>query len=253
VTVFRRRQRDQQDDNDLDLDVDVDEPLADGADAADGADVADVPGEEPTRPRTTGPYDAADAPDDGVPRLDLGGIQVPVPDGVELRLEVDQESGTVVAAVAVIGANALQIGAFAAPKTTGIWSEVAQEIADGLRTAGGGGDVVDGTFGRELHGRIPMEGPNGQRVAQPARFIGVDGPRWFLRGLFQGPASTDPVQARRLEDIFRGVIVNRGSDAMAPRDAIPLHMPKEVEAAIPDDDNVSFDPFERGPEITEIR
>ncbi|MDX6285303.1 MAG: hypothetical protein QOG53_788 [Frankiales bacterium] len=213
---------------------------------------------EPPRPRTAGPYDEADAPDDALPRIDLGGIQVPVPDGVELRLEVDEESGSVVAAVAVIGPNALQIGAFAAPKTTGIWEEVAQEISDGLRSAGGGGDLVDGTFGRELHGRIPMEGPNGQRVVQPARFIGVDGPRWFLRGLLQGPASTDPVQAAQLEDIFRGVVVCRGNEAMAPRDAIPLRMPKDVDEAVAEaaqsgDESFSMDPFERGPEITETR
>jgi hypothetical protein len=250
--VFRRRRREDEPDDALDR--------ADDAAADDGADAET---EAPTRQPTVGPYDEADAPDDGLPRLDLGGVQVPVPEGVELRLEVDQESGAVVAAVAVIGASALQIGAFAAPKTIGIWEEVAQEIADGLRSAGGGGDLVDGTFGRELHGRIPMEGPNGQRVMQPARFIGADGPRWFLRGLFQGPASTDPVQARQLEDIFRGVIVIRGGEAMAPRDPIPLRMPPDVaeaaeqaeqaESAAPGDAPVLLDPFERGPEITETR
>jgi hypothetical protein len=249
--AFRRRRRDEEPDDDLDLDVDVNEATDDEPDA---------PAEVPVRPPTAGPYDEADAPDDDVPRLDLGGIHVPVPEGVELRLEVDQESGNVVAAVAVVGPSALQIGAFAAPKTMGIWEEVAQEIADGLRTAGGGGELVDGMFGRELHGRIPMEGPNGQRVMQPARFIGADGPRWFLRGLLQGPASTDPVQARRLEEIFRGVIVIRGGEAMAPRDPIPLRMPREVadaaeqaEPAGPEDDRPTLDPFERGPEITEIR
>lgn len=257
--MFRRRQRpDDSDEEAVDLEVD---------DAAD--DVVEV---GPGHLQTTGPYDAADAPKDDVPRLDLGGIQVPVPDGVELRLEVDQESGVVVAAVAVIGPNALQIGAFAAPKTTGIWNEVAQEIADGLRSAGGGGELVDGTFGRELHARIPMETPSGNREVQPGRFVGVDGPRWFLRGLFQGPAATDAGQSRRLEQVFRGVIVNRGGEAMAPRDPIPLQMPKDVadaadaaaaeatddeatddESRAGDDDRFSLDPFDRGPEITEIR
>ena len=247
--MFRRRQRPDDDDETVEVEVEVD-------DAPDETGRAEVP----TPPQTTGPYDSTDAPDDGVPRLDLGGIQVPVPDGVELRLEVDQESGVVVAAVAVIGPNALQLGAFAAPKTSGIWNEVAEEIAERLRTAGGGGDLVDGTFGRELHARIPMEGPSGQRDIQPARFVGVDGPRWFLRGLFQGPAATDAGQSRRLEQVFRGVIVNRGGEAMAPRDPIPLHMPKDVSDAAEgaaeepsDGADFSLDPFDRGPEITEIR
>jgi hypothetical protein len=256
-------------DDELDLDAtDSGEAIGRNSHGDDTGDARTAESDEPVLAPTTGPYDIADAPDDGLARLDLGGIQVPVPDGVEIRLEVDQESGVVVAAVAVLGPNALQIGAFAAPKKNGIWADVVQEIAEGLRSAGGSADVVDGTWGRELRAKIPMEGPSGQRSVQSARFVGVDGPRWFLRGLFQGPAATDPGQARRLEDVLRGVVVVRGGEAMAPRDPIPLHMPREVAeaaadaeadpaagpgAAENDGDGFSLDPFERGPEITETR
>ena len=222
----------------------------------------------------------ADAPEDDVPRLDLGSLRVPVPEGVEVRLEVDEQSQTVIAAVAVLGPNALQIGAFAAPRSSGIWDEVADEITQGLRAAGGSSDVVDGAFGRELAARVPMETPQGGRTVAPARFIGVDGPRWFLRGMVQGPAATDPVQAKKLEEIFRNVVVVRGGDAMAPRDPLPLQVPRDVteqmqqaqqdqedaEAAglLPDEPSEQsapssqtryddLNPFERGPEITEIR
>jgi len=106
-----------------------------------------------------------------------------------------------------------------------------------------------------------MESQHGQRALQAARFVGVDGPRWFLRGLFQGPAATDPGQARRLEDVFRGVVVVRGGEAMAPRDALPLRMPREAADAVGapatdgggEQSTYSLDPFDRGPEITEIR
>jgi hypothetical protein len=252
--AFRRRRRDEADDTDA---------LEETRESAESADEASA---EAARPPTTGPWDIADWSEDDVPRLDLGSFRVPVPDGVELRLEVDEESQTVIAAVAVLGPNAVQIGAFAAPRSSGIWNEVADEIADGLRSAGGSADPVDGTFGRELHARIPMETPGGGRTVQSARFIGVDGPRWFLRGMLQGPAATDPVQARRLEEIFRGVVVVRGGEAMAPRDPLPLQVPRDVaeqmhdghghitqEPAAGGDEPYSLDPFERGPEITEIR
>lgn len=256
--AFRRRRRD-----DEPADTEPSELTDESPDAA--AATADEPA-IPERAITTGPYDVDDAPDDDVPRLDLGSLRVPVPEGVELRLEVDEQSQTVVAAVAVIGPNAIQIGAFAAPRSAGIWDEVADEITAGLRAAGGGAEPTDGPFGRELRARVPMETPTGGRTVQPARFIGIDGPRWFLRGMIQGPASTDPVQAHKLEDIFRGVVVVRGGEAMAPRDPLPLQVPRDVaeqlqhaheaaqqEAEEQPGNRYAVDPFQRGPEITEIR
>jgi hypothetical protein len=116
---------------------------------------------------------------------------------------------------------------------------------------------VSGPFGPELHARIPTDVPGQGRMLQPARFLGVDGRRWFLRGLLTGPASTDPVQARRLEEAFRGIVVHRGGDAMAPRDMLPLRLPREAMAADHTDGEPppppSLDMLERGPEITETR
>jgi hypothetical protein len=263
VAFRRRRREDSVADNGL-VDEAVDGAV-DGADDSTEETTAETPAAA-ERVVTTGPYDVTDAPDDDLPRLDLGSLRIPVPDGAEVRLEVDDETQTIIAAVAVLGPNAIQIGAFAAPKTSGIWAEVAEEISQGLRGAGGAADVTEGPFGRELLARIPVEMPTGGRSVQPARFIGVDGPRWFLRGMVQGPAATDPVQARRLEDIFRGVVVVRGGEAMAPRDPLPLQVPRDVaeqlnqahehahEEAEPSTENrYAVDPFERGPEITEIR
>ena len=88
---------------------------------------------------------------------------------------------------------------------------------------------------------------------QPARFLGADGPRWFVRGLLSGPAATDAALARDFEAAFRAVIVVRGKDAMAPRDPLPLRLP--TEAVVTHEEEAHEDglnPFERGPEITEI-
>ena len=257
MSPFRRRRREE----DEPVDLVAEEPA--------------VTQSAPERPKTTGPWDVEDVPDDDVPRLDLGSLRVPVPDGAELRLELDEQSQMVIAAVAVLGPNAIQIGAFAAPRNTGIWDEVADEITQGLRAAGGSSEPAEGPFGRELHARVPMETPQGGRTVAPARFLGVDGPRWFVRGMVQGPAATDPVQAKNLEDIFRGVVVVRGSDAMAPRDPLPLQVPRDVADQMHDAEQApdhahdhvhvqehaaeaqpqydDLNPFERGPEITEIR
>lgn len=230
---------------------------------------------------TTGPYDLADLPeDDETPRLDLGGMRIPVPQGTEIRVDVSPE-GQIVSAVAVNGQSQMQVNAFAAPRREGIWDDVRAEILKSLRNEGGQPEEVDGPFGRELRAQIPVG--NGQTT--PSRFIGVDGPRWFLRGLMTGPAAVDPAQAAVLESVFRGVVVVRGNDAMAPRDIIPLRLPKEAEEAGAAAQAAAqraaqeqaaagqagqagqgdgsgeqgrfqggdFNPFERGPEITETR
>lgn len=254
MPLFRRGRGDSEDgaaDDSFEDDID------DGADDRDG---------EPsyTRPEpmaATGPWDVEDAPDDGLHRLDLGALLIPVPDGCEVRVDV-QPDHVVAAATIVHGHSAIQIHAFAAPRSEGIWDEVRKEIAESLRSSGGSGEDVTGPFGAELRARIPAEAPGQGVHHQAARFVGVNGPRWFLRGLMTGPAATDPNQARVLEGAFRNIVVVRGGDAMAPRDLIPLKLPKEAAAALPPaepepDPNErprpTLEMLERGPEITETR
>jgi hypothetical protein len=241
-----------------------DEPVDDAVDTLEPA----PPGGDARAARSGGPYDVDDvAADDDRQRLDLGSLRVPVPDGCEVRVDVQEEQ--VVAATIVDGRSALQIHAFAAPRTAGIWDEVRQEIAESLTSSGGSAEEADGPFGRELRARIPV--PDSPGGLQPARFLGVDGPRWFLRGLFTGAASTDPQQARTLEDAFRHVVVVRGGEAMAPRELLALKLPREalhqLEGQQPeglhadgDGEQVAGEPakptlemLERGPEITETR
>ena len=206
-------------------------------------------------PRPQGPWDAADAPSDDLPRLDLGGLLVPVPPDTEVRVEVSPE-GEVVAATLVQGQAAVQVNAFAAPRTEGIWSEVLDEIAASLNDSGGQVERSEGPHGPELRATVPTQaqGPGGQQgiVMAPARFVGVDGPRWFLRALYTGTAAADPQAAAPLERAVRDVVVVRGSDPMAVRDALPLRLPTDVQQAAAD----AADPLglaERGPEITETR
>jgi hypothetical protein len=226
-------------------------PEVDGATAteADGVDV-----------RASGPWDVAEVEGrDG--RVDLGALWLRGVEGMELRLELDQQTQQVNAATAVIGDSALQLQAFAAPRTEGLWDDIRGEIASAVESQGGTVEEHTGGLGTELRTRMPSAGPDGRTVFAPATFLGVDGPRWFLRGVLSGRAAIDEAAAGPLLDVLRAAVVVRGTEPMAPRELLPLSLPRDAaaEAAAADaagegeEQRPSIDPFERGPEITEVR
>jgi hypothetical protein len=170
---------------------------------------------------TRGPYDVTDAPD-GVERLDLGSMQIPAMPGVEVRVQAGPD-GEVQQVVLVAGENALQLGVFAAPRTEGIWDEVREEIRQQLAGDGFPAEEIDGAFGPELRSRVRT--PDGDT---DIRFVGVDGPRWMIRAVYQGPAAADPDQAGPLTACLEGLVVDRGGEAMPVREPLPLRLPHEV-------------------------
>lgn len=207
--------------------------------------------DRPDRPN--GPWDVSEVPDPG-DYLDLGAIRLRPRPGMDLRLEIDEASGQVTTAMVQLGGSAVQLQAFAAPRSMGIWDEIRAEIAEGVTRQGGTADDVPGTFGRELLARVPVHTADGRTAHQPARFTGTDGPRWFLRAVFHGAAAYKAEAAVELEALVREVVVVRGSEAMAPRELLPLRLPRETGAPEPEqEERPSLDPFHRGPEITEIR
>jgi hypothetical protein len=178
---------------------------------------------------TTGPFDEKDAPDDAIERVDLGALRVPVGPGLDVRLDLNEAREIV--GVTVVGANGqLQIGLYAAPRNEGIWDDVRAEISESLAAQKGSpSERADGVFGPELMGKVPDE--KGAMV--PVRMIGVDGPRWFLRGMLLGPAATDAGAGEAFDEIFRGIVVVRGTDPLPVRDAVPLQLPSGV--VLPED------------------
>lgn len=202
------------------------------------------------RPGAGGPWDEKEV--DGIgPRVDLGAIWLPGVTGMELRMEIDKANDQVTAVAINLGGSALQVQAFAAPRTDGIWAEIRAEIAESVTKQGGSADDLPGPFGRELLARLPVRTAEGRTGHRPARFIGYDGPRWFLRGVLTGKAAVDPEAARTLEEIFADIVVIRGAAARAPRDLLALALPGQAAPVAP---IVTPDlvPLERGPEITEI-
>lgn len=169
---------------------------------------------------TAGPLDESEA--NAVrPYVDLGGVKILPRPELGLRLEVEESSKRVVAVSLDYKGSTLQVQPFAAPRTAGLWHEIRLQTMDQVGRQGGRITERSGPFGPELIAEIPVTG------AEPriARFVGVDGPRWFLRGVIAGKGAVDPEAAAHIEDMFRSIVVVRGNTPMPPRDLIPLQMP----------------------------
>ena len=169
---------------------------------------------------TAGPLDESEA--NAVrPYVDLGGVKILPRPELGLRLEVEESSKRVVAVSLDYKGSTLQVQPFAAPRTAGLWHEIRLQTMDQVGRQGGRITERSGPFRPQLIAEIPVTG------AEPriARFVGVDGPRWFLRGVIAGKGAVDPEAAAHIEDLFRSIVVVRGNTPMPPRDLIPLQMP----------------------------
>jgi Protein of unknown function (DUF3710) len=165
-----------------------------------------------------GPFDADDAPDDGIPRLDFGSVRVPVPEDVQLQVEVDQ-SGPVRAVHLLTSQGQFTISAFAAPRSAQLWNEVRREIIGQLEAGGARVRDENGEWGREVVAVRPD---------LVLHFIGVNGPRWLLRGVAAGPAANAPAMVERLRELMRHTVVVRGEEPMPVRAALPLTLPEPL-------------------------
>ncbi len=172
-----------------------------------------------------GPLDEAEA-NPVRPYVDLGGIKILPREGLHLRLEIEEGSKRVVAIGLDYAGSTLQVQPFAAPRSSGLWHEIRDQIADQIGKQGGTTTLREGPFGPELVAEIPVAAGQGEGgTTRLARFIGVDGPRWFLRGVIAGEGAINEDAAAQVEDLFRSIVVVRGTTPMPPRDLIPLRMP----------------------------
>ena len=167
------------------------------------------------------------------PYVDLGGVKIVPRADLQLRLEVEEGSKRVVAVGLDYAGSTLQVQPFAAPRTTGLWREIREQIVEQIHKQGGETRITDGPFGPEVLAKIPVTAPGQEGALRLARFIGVDGPRWFLRGVIAGEGAVNPDAAAQIEDLFRSIVVVRGTTPMPPRDLIPLHMPATAAGAEP--------------------
>ena len=169
-----------------------------------------------------GPFDVSEV---GLltPYLDFGSIRIsPHPD-MKIRADVDDKTKRIIALTLEVESHRVQLQAFAATKNEGLWGTTLKAIADGIAAQGGSAEELDGLLGPELHAEVPAVAAQ-TKVMRKSVFVGVDGPRWFLRGVMSGPDLLGP-SYERLVAIFRSTAVNRGEVAMPPGDLLPLKLP----------------------------
>lgn len=167
-----------------------------------------------------GPWDVED---ENVPDydeyLDMGSYYLPFLKGIELRVKANRATQQVLGTTITYGSSSVEIEAFAAPKTLGLWDDVRADLIEANKDA----KEVEGVFGTEL--ALPVTVKGGRKVL--TRIVGVDGPRWMLRGIFSGKAAIDPdsPETEALNKFFADIVVERGEEPLAPRDLIPMHPP----------------------------
>ncbi|MBO0852017.1 MAG: DUF3710 domain-containing protein, partial [Pseudonocardia sp.] len=171
----------------------------------------------------TGPFDSEELGarriEDG---LDFGSLRVPMP--ARAQLQVEHGSGDLLRAVHVLmPSGRVSLSALAAPRSTPLWRELSQEIADSLAKDGARVRSEWGEWGREV-----QAGSNGAL----SRFIGVDGPRWMLYGVATGPADGAEELAGALREMIRGTVVTRGADPLPVKTVLPLRLPEHLEERV---------------------
>ena len=208
--MFRRRRREDADQNAAGYSGS--DATADGEDWADDEETGDQAGSA-GHGLSGGPWDA----DDAFPvrdRADFGSLLVPVTPLQQIELATDGQR--VIWVSVKSGQSELRVHAFAAPRSTGLWDEVRPEIASELASVGTTAQEVEGPFGTEMFAHVPVQPGNPAEGTVPMRFIGVDGPRWLLRGLIIGAAANGTEPAEPFEDILSDVVVVRGDHPMPP-------------------------------------
>lgn len=175
---------------------------------------------------STGPFDIDDLPaGDQVQRVDLGSMLVAPGDGLELRLQVDEDEEEVQAVVLAGPDGALELRAFAAPRGGDLWGEIRPRLAADYAQRGGTATEREGRFGTELVCNLTVRTQDGRTGTQASRVIGVNGSRWMLRATLLGKPAQDPESAGVWEDAIERIVVRRGAQAMPVGAALPLTMP----------------------------
>lgn len=194
------------------------QPETESEESAKDPETAPVP--EDSDEKTAGPWDIndEDAPDFDA-MINIGAMYLPALDGAQLRLKAQNtgDTQTIIGATLTVGDSSLELEAFAAPKTMGLWDDIRSELIGSNAKA----EEVDGTFGAEV--LLPVKVKDKEFVS---RIVGIDGPRWMLRGIFTGPAAREGSDEKTVfDDFFSEIVVDRGSEPLAPRDLIPMTVP----------------------------
>jgi hypothetical protein len=171
-----------------------------------------------------GPFDIDDFDDEAMAtqaRLDLGSVLIPMPEAGQVQVELTPDG--VPSAVWVVTTNGrFTIAAYAAPKSPGLWRDIATELADSLRKDSASVAIEDGPWGREVVGT----------AAGVVRFIGVDGYRWMIRCVVNGVQETVDALTEEARTSLADTVVRRGDTPLPVRTPLQVQLPEPMAAQL---------------------
>lgn len=194
-----------------------------------------VPAPEAPGIRDQGPWDSTEksgTAEQGY--IDLGSLLVRGEEGFALQLPADNDEGDIGSVMLVSDDSALELRAFAATRTGGLWDEVRADILEEVARLGGECTEVQGSFGAELQVTMPATMPDGESGVQPSLILGIEGPRWMLRATLLGQAALFP-ENHPLMSALRDVIVVRGAGPRIQREPLLLTIPPHAITAPTED------------------
>ncbi|WP_313409249.1 DUF3710 domain-containing protein [Aeromicrobium sp.] len=196
---------------------------------------ADAPGQpaapepvEVTGARADGPFDVTERPVGPADEyIDLGSLLIRIRPDIEVQLPTEDD---VVTAVLVTAQDsAVELRPFAGNRSGGTWDGVRTELREQVEERKGTFTEVDGPFGPEILAQFPATAPDGSAAIQPARFIGIEGPRWVVRATILGAAGLESTNEGVFMEILRDLRVRRGEEPRILRESLPLTLPPDAQ------------------------
>lgn len=183
--------------------------------------------------REDGPFDfnEVDLDADEVDRLDFGAVVMTPFDGMQLQLQIDEQTQQVQAALVMQGNSALEVAVFGAPSSSPMAGDIRREMVEVTQQQGGDVQLAEGPFGTEIRRVIPLQNEEGETMYHVSRTWFAQGPRWLLRGVLMGEAGMNegvdgPTEV--LLEFFRNIVVRRDDQPRVPGDLIPMEIPAEL-------------------------
>lgn len=153
--------------------------------------------------------------------LNLGSIQLPLPKGSQVQVEMGEQGPRMLHVVTEFGR--ITPVAFASPNSGGMWEESSDEIVEGMRGDGMPASYEEGPWGREVVGR----GDNGV-----IRIIGVEGPRWLYRVTLAAPHGKEDQLAELAREIIARSFIYRGTSPVLAGNSLPVELPAQLAAQL---------------------
>ncbi|MEU6921634.1 DUF3710 domain-containing protein [Streptomyces sp. NPDC046631] len=170
----------------------------------------------------SGPWDIGEIDVSNLDLIDMGGIRVPVSEGMSvLPIEAN---GEMLAVTLVQGDTALQLQAFRANSNV-LWDSIRADMISRMRAQGGKVKEWADRAGLEIRASVPAVTESGESVTMDVRVLGSDGPGWMLRAVVSGAGAAPESGNSWAYETFLATVVVGSYPLSEMGDVIGLHPP----------------------------